>query len=429
MTRARTTATAAPAAVAAAVSVVVPVVMALVLLLAGCASTVGSTPLADPPPGTPTGATGTLAATAAGGTTAGGTRAGGTTPDVTPTPTGEPTGRGALPLAVRVAGNRLVDAAGTTVRLLGVNRSGTQYACVAGWGVFDGPADAGSIAAMRRWGITAVRVSLNEDCWLGINGVPPAWSGPAYRDAIGGYVARLNAAGLYVVLDLHWNAPGSTRALDQQPMADRDHAPAFWASVGRQFRSRPGVLFDLYNEPYPDHNRDTTAAWTCVRDGGTCPGVPFVAAGSQELLDAVRAAGAHNVVLVGGPQYAGVLDRWAEFAPVDPLGQLAASLHVYYGTPAAPEWSPCFRADCWSGSIAPLSATTPVVIGEVGEHDCGSALMMPLLRWADSAGVSYLAWSWLTGRCAAEPALITGYDGTPSGAGAGLRDHLLGLPH
>jgi len=330
-------------------------------------------------------------------------------------------------LKVSVSGNHLVNGASSTVRLLGANRSGTQYACAEGWGFFDGPSDSASIASMKAWGMTAVRVSLNEDCWLGINGVPAAYSGANYKAAIGGFVDRLNAAGLYVILDLHWNAPGTDKALDQKPMADRDHSPGFWAGVGSYFKDRPAVLFDLYNEPYPDSNHNTTAAWTCVRDGGTCPGVPFTAAGSQEMVNAIRGAGASNVVLVGGPQYAGVVDRWTEFKPADPAGQLAASVHIYYNNPADPEWAPCYLQSCWDSSIAPLAATTPVVIGEVGEHDCSSALLMPLLNWADTKGVSYLAWSWFTGNCAAEPALISSYDGTPTGEGAGIRDHLLGL--
>jgi len=53
--------------------------------------------------------------------------------------------------------------------------------------------------------------------------------------------------------------------------------------------------------------------------------------------------------------------------------------------------------------------------------------MMPLLEWADSRGLSYLAWSWLPGDCAGEPALLRDWDGTPSGEGAGFRAHLLDL--
>lgn len=43
---------------------------------------------------------------------------------------------------IRVSGNHLVNDAGKTVRLLGVNRSGLEYACVQGWGFSDGPVDA-----------------------------------------------------------------------------------------------------------------------------------------------------------------------------------------------------------------------------------------------------------------------------------------------
>ena len=48
------------------------------------------------------------------------------------------------------------------------------------------------------------------------------------------------------------------------------------------------------------------------------------------------------------------------------------------------------------------------------------------MRWNDEHGVSYIGWSWITGDCAAEPALITSYKGDPTRYGVGLRDHLLG---
>ena len=342
-------------------------------------------------------------------------------------------------LAVRVRHGRLVGRRGAEVRLLGVNRSGTQYACVEGWGIFDGPTDDAALSRIAAWGANAVRVPLNESCWLGINGVDPAYSGETYRTAIHEYVDRLNAAGLRVILDLHWTAPGEALATEQQPMADRDHAPDFWRSVAREFKRNRSVVFDLFNEPYPDSNASSTAAWECVRDGGTCPGVPYVAAGMQELVDAVRETGARNVVMVGGPQYSGTVEKWTEYRPRDPRHQLAASIHIYFDTPASPEWSPCYLQSCWEATIAELARTTPVVIGELGERDCtsdlidGTALTPPqesLLDWADAHDVSYLAWGWTTSSCTDEPALITDYDGTPTGYGEGIRRHLLSLaPH
>ena len=105
---------------------------------------------------------------------------------------------------LRVDGNRLVDDLGP-VQLLGVNRSGTEYACAQGWGIFDGPVDDTAIAAMASWGINAVRVPLHEHCWIGAEQFPEldqSFSGSWYRDAIAELVNRLSAAGLIAILDL-----------------------------------------------------------------------------------------------------------------------------------------------------------------------------------------------------------------------------------
>jgi len=81
---------------------------------------------------------------------------------------------------IGVRGNHLVDRAGKAVRLLGVDRSGTEYECMYSDTIFDGPSDAASVKAIASWHVNAVRVPLNEDCWLGINGAFKGASGPAY---------------------------------------------------------------------------------------------------------------------------------------------------------------------------------------------------------------------------------------------------------
>jgi len=73
-----------------------------------------------------------------------------------------------------------------------------------------------SIAAIAAWKTNAVRVPLNETCWLAINGVAPAYSGDNYRQAISDFVARLNRAGLIVILELHWSAAGTAIALPEE---------------------------------------------------------------------------------------------------------------------------------------------------------------------------------------------------------------------
>src|SRR5580704_19318419 len=85
---------------------------------------------------------------------------------------------------IRVSGNHLVDGNDIVINLHGINRSGTEFACVQGWGIFDGPNDQASIATMKSLGINAVRVPLNEACWNGESYVKPAFAGATYQAAI-----------------------------------------------------------------------------------------------------------------------------------------------------------------------------------------------------------------------------------------------------
>jgi hypothetical protein len=311
--------------------------------------------------------------------------------------------------ALQVEGIRLVDSAGNLVRLRGVDRSGTEYACAEGWGIFDGPSDAASIAAIASWNANAVRVPLNESCWLAINGVDPTYSGANYRQAILDYVARLNHAGLYIILDLHWAAAGSAIALAQTPMADRDHSPEFWRQVATAFKGNDLVLFDLFNEPYPDNNTDTPEAWRCWRDGGTCHGMSYQAAGMQELVDAVRSTGATNVILLGGIEYSAGLSGWLANRPTDPLHNIAAAWHIYNGS-----W--CADQDCWDSTADPVTKQVPLILGELGQDDGGSDFINSLMDWMDARQGSYLAWDWDVWGAPLD--LISNYDGTATAYGA-----------
>ncbi len=312
-------------------------------------------------------------------------------------------------LAVRVVDNQLANSGGKPIRLLGVNRSGAEYVCIQGRGFIDGPADRRAIAAMTSWRINAVRIPLNEDCWLGINGAPVRYSGARYRAAIRAYVARLHQAGLYVILDLHWNAPGRARATGQEPMADLDHASAFWSSVARAFKADPAVVFDLYNEPHD-------ISWQCWRDGCVLP-EGWRTAGMQALVDAVRSTGASQPIIASGLNWGNDLSSWLQYRPRDPANQLVAGFHDY-------NFVECITVACWNEKVGPVARSVPVVTTELGEDDCSHAFIDRFMSWADSAGVSYLGWSWNPSACTA---LITSWDGQPSAYGQGLRTHLIKL--
>ena len=312
---------------------------------------------------------------------------------------------------LHVAGNQLVDRHGRQIRLLGVNRSGAEYACLRGHPPLAGPAGRRAIAAMKAWRINAVRVPLNEHCWLGINGAPAGYSRAHYRAAIRHYVARLHRARLYVVLDLHWNAPGHEKAEGQRPMADADHAPAFWASVARTFKNNHAVAFDLYNEP---HDID----WRCWRDGCLLRD-GWRSAGMQTLVGAVRSAGAVQPIIATGIGWGSDLSSWVKYRPDDPADQLAAGLHVF-------DFAECASLSCWRRTIDPVARSVPVVATELGQRDCPATFMNRFMDWADAAGVSYLGWSWNPFGCGG-PALIQSWSGQPTPSGRQLRARLLRL--
>jgi hypothetical protein len=295
-------------------------------------------------------------------------------------------------------------AAVSTEPLRGVSRSGTEYACVQGWGLFDGPVDDAAVAAMATWGVDTVRIPLNESCWLGLEGVPPEFSGQFYRRAVTGFADRLLEAGMTVILDLHWSdATGPARG--QAPMANATHSPRFWAQVAASFAGRTGVMFEVFNEPH-------SVGWQCWRDG--CGGY----AGMQDLVDAIRGAGASQPIIVTGLEWGNDLRGWLEHRPFDPLDRLMAGAHVY-------DFNRCVDPECWDRELAPVAAEVPLVITEFGSSRCRGDWAESLMSWADRHRVSYLAWSWNTADCAGGPALISSYSGEPTPFGEAVRRHLL----
>jgi endoglucanase len=332
---------------------------------------------------------------------------------------------------LRVRGTTLLDGpgAGHPVILRGVNRSGLEYACIEGWGFFDSPHpdridDPAMIAAMKSWDINAVRVPLNEDCWLGI-GQSGARGGEPYRRIVARYVRALRAAGLYVILDLHVAAPGSLRSINIERMPDADHAPAFWRSLAGRFRGVDGLIFDLYNEP--NH-----IGWSCwlhgcripAYDDGYGPQPPYQAVGMQALVDAVRSTGARQPLLLGGINWSLDLSGWFSHAPRDPRRSLIAAEHDYGGL------SPC-DGSCRAAILA-VHRRVPVLLGELGETDCRHGYLDAMMRFADAHGIGYLGWAWDAvapggWSCTGGPSLITAYNGTPTAFGIGLRDHLRSL--
>lgn len=355
------------------------------------------------------------------------------------------------------APGHIVDGSGTVVQLHGVDRSGTEDTCDYA-GVFDTPVDQAAINAMKSWKINSVRVPLNEDCWLGINGVTTG--GATYRSAIKTYVDLLTSNGLIVILDLHWAAPGMQKAQGQLGMADVDHAPTFWTEVATAYGNVPTIIFDLFNEPF-------ITDWDCWLVGGMCAkdyaNATYNVAGMASLIKAVRKTGARNVLILGGLGYASDFAQWVakvNSIPTLPppndgiaLTNIAASWHTYSSQSVQTMCPSQYNGystgqTCVSGSqnainygvAGILAAGYPVVMGEIGidvyasstgSYSAAQATMLTTwlesaLTYMDAQKQGYLAWDWNT---SAPPLLLTSFDGSATPYfGATYKAHLAALP-
>jgi Cellulase (glycosyl hydrolase family 5) len=177
-----------------------------------------------------------------------------------------------------------------------------------------------------------------------------------------------------------------------------DRSDDFWTSVARTFKKDRSVIFDVFNEPYSRYDPNGTLVfdltWNCWRSGGCAAprtgdrqaldGGTFTTIGMATLVDAIRATGAKQPIMLGGVDYASDLRAWLANRPDDK--GVVASFHNYGG-------HLCHNETCWDEVIAPIAAEAPVVTGEFGETDCQTN-PESFMAWADRHGVGYLMWAW-----------------------------------
>jgi endoglucanase len=330
---------------------------------------------------------------------------------------------------IEVSGNKIVTTSpgrlgvhmvgsGKTVVLRGVNLSGAEYACLTG-GLWDQPK--GTRATIDRirtgWHANVVRLPLNEGCWLGLSG-RKAYRGAHYRNAMAAFVRRATSSGLVVEVDLHF---GVDRTSDNYPALDAAHAPSFWQSVAGTFKSNHSVIFNLINEPHG-------ISWKCYRDGCPAGSTGYAVVGTQTVVDAIRATGATNPIIVAGLDWSDDLSKWPEWAPSDPAGQLIAGFHPYFGLGNRCERRP---PGCWNHEVAPVQTRSgyPVIANEMGEVNdkCAGTRIEKFMHWADSQKprIGYWAWAFTVGSCSKGPALISDAKGAPTVSyGVHFRKHL-----
>jgi endoglucanase len=321
------------------------------------------------------------------------------------------------------------------VQLRGVNYSGYEFTAVNQFDPSDpsgaqaGQANGPNLTAINAWKANVLRIPLNEASWLGYTCIDTSGNvlnpdpGSNYQSAVEAQVAAANAAGLYVILDLHWAAPTGGGAypvcpMEQAQAADSDHSLTFWTSIANQFKSNPAVMFELFNEPFlADFTATSGNQWTYLMQGTGGEFTAYLAtslsnnqqtvtwtwqiASYQAMINAVRATGATNVVLVGSNNYTSDLSGWLANRPTDPQTQMAATWHAY--PTSGQNWqNPCtgsntyctpnYSSEVYGYVQNILSAGIPVLITETGDQNTsgtvGSPLVETVTSFADAPGTA-----------------------------------------
>ncbi len=263
---------------------------------------------------------------------------------------------------LKVAGTQVVNDKGERVRLRGVNAACLEWTSDGEGHILDTIR-----VAVKDWHANVVRIPLSQDRWYG-KGPEQKDDGTAYRALVQQVVDECVGLGAYAMLDLHWNDAGEWgQAIGQHVMPDRNSV-TFWKDCASAYKNRPGVIFDLYNEPHD-------VSWDSWLKGGpvtetdqkTKKKTTFEAVGMQELLNVVRATGAKNLVVVGGLDWSYDLSGILQGRQIaDPDGQ-----GVIYANHAYP-----FKGDTvekWIGKMEVASKTLPIIVSEFGSDPPGGA--------------------------------------------------------
>jgi hypothetical protein len=320
----------------------------------------------------------------------------------------------AVPVApggVAAAGPTLVDTRTCAPhRFVGLARSGLESWPTGDDRLYDPTLARDDFRNIRNWGSNIVRIPLNPAYWV----KTAAHYDPGYPVQVDSAIFRAHSQGLDVVIDMHFSDRGdpANKAYRLERMADANHGIQFWKEVAARYKNDGRVLFELYNEPHD-------ISWDTWLNGGPS-GDGFQTAGYQQLYDAVRSTGAHNLVIVNGLNW-GYDMRQAGT-------HMLNGYNVIYGTHVY-DW-PEKQPARWDQDFGYLAAKVPVMIGEFGTTNCGTAYYKWVMDYADQHNISWLSWAWYAPPAnrpdliCSFAALITDWGGTPSPMGAVVKARL-----
>lgn len=219
-------------------------------------------------------------------------------------------------------------------------------------------------------------------------------------------VTAATSAGAFVLLDPHnyaryWvgGQPGGTETLIGGVTVPNSAFADFWTRIANQYKSNSRVVFNLMNEP----NTMPTEQW---RDS------------AQAAINAIRATGATNLILVPGNAWTGAhswLDNWygtpngsAMLSITDPGNNFAFDVHQYLDNDSSGTSSTIVNATIgqqrlvnftnWlhtnnrRGFLGEFAVANSTIGGSGGQ--IGDEAIHNMLNYIDANSDVWLGWTW-----------------------------------
>lgn len=314
------------------------------------------------------------------------------------------------PIILQVNGDQIVNNKGNPILLKGIVRPSLEWSAT---GQFLSTQDLSNMANWTFGGSKAetnvIRLDLYQGYWLSS---APATQIGSYKQIINAIVYYSTQLGMAVILDLHW-----TNAGYQSPMANADSI-TFWSQVATDYKDFGTVLFELYNEPYGI----TNDVW--LNGDSTY-------AGYQQLYDAVRGAGAENICIVGGLDYAYDLSFVSESFKVN------GTNIVYCSHPYNAKGQPGYAGPggTFAQNYQGIIGNFPLIFTEFGVNQASyfptgyEPIYISILQYANANKVNYTGFAWWVQEGDPQfPCMIQDWDGTPLYGGVDVHTDIVQNP-
>lgn len=308
---------------------------------------------------------------------------------------------------LHVEGNRLLNAKGEEVRIVGVNVAPLV------WCSYDSNIMGNATYAMDNWKANTIRLPLAQDRWFGFakDQRDVDESGHRYRRLVDDIVGAVASRNKYIILDLHRSNANTWGEFISGNLPDMNSL-VFWKDIAIRYGNHPNVLFDPHNEPYQISwdtwlnggeitviYQKTDIGQQIMFDKSDKPGLmehKFYAPGMQEMIRVIRAVGARNVLTVAGLDWSYELDGIVNgYAPDDCGGNgYMLDSHVY----------PCKTLDKWDDYVTVAKEKFPILIGECGHYgeapvphewpqlETSDIWVPKFLNWVEKHGYHITAW-------------------------------------